>query len=77
MIHPRQIAAANDAFSPSADDVARARRVTAAHGEAVAVGRAVAVLDGRLIENLHAAEARRVPALADAIAAMATGDWRG
>ena len=39
----------------------------AAHAEAVAQGRGVVVLDGRLIENLHVEDARRVVALAEAI----------
>lgn len=69
LIHPRQIDAANAAFSPEPDAVARARRLIAAHGEAVAAGRGVAVLDGRLVENLHVAEAERLIALAAAIAA--------
>jgi citrate lyase subunit beta/citryl-CoA lyase len=64
LIHPKQIAAANAAFAPDAEDVARARRVIAAHAEAVAAGKGVAVLDGRLVENLHVAEAERVLALA-------------
>ena len=70
LIHPRQIAAANAAFSPSTDDIAWAGRVIAAHDEASVRGHAVAVLDGRLIENLHVDEARRVIGLAEAIAAM-------
>jgi citrate lyase subunit beta/citryl-CoA lyase len=70
LIHPRQIAAANAAFSPSTDDIAWAGRVIAAHDEAIARGHGVAVLDGRLIENLHVDEARRVIGLAEAIAAM-------
>jgi len=68
LIHPKQIAGANAAFAPSADEIARARRVIDAHAAAVAQGRGVAVLDGRLVENLHAAEARRVLAVADAVA---------
>jgi citrate lyase subunit beta/citryl-CoA lyase len=68
LIHPKQIAAANAAFAPSEDEVARARRVIDAHEAAVALGHGVAVLDGRLVENLHAAEARRVLAVAQAIA---------
>jgi len=73
LIHPSQIAGANDAFSPSPADIARARRVIAAHAEAVAAGRGLAVLDGQLVENLHAEDARRVLALAEAIAALAAG----
>jgi citrate lyase subunit beta / citryl-CoA lyase len=72
LIHPRTIATANDVFGPSASDVDWARRVMAAHADAVASGRGVVLLDGRLIENLHVEEARRVVALADAIAAMAS-----
>jgi citrate lyase subunit beta / citryl-CoA lyase len=68
LIHPKQIAAANQVFSPSGEEVERARRVIAAHVEALAAGRGLAVLDGQLVENLHAEEARRIIALAEAIA---------
>ena len=71
LIHPRQIAAANAVFAPGADDVTWARRVIAAHAEVTAAGRGITVLDGRLIENLHVEDARRVVALADAIAVLA------
>ena len=73
LIHPKQLALANEVFSPSSSEIDRARRVVAAHAEAQAAGRGVTVLDGRLVENLHAAEARRVLALAEAIAARAAG----
>lgn len=73
LIHPRQVAAANEAFAPAADDLQWARRVIAAHAEAAAAGRGVVVLDGRLIENLHVDDARRVLALADAVAARTAG----
>ncbi len=73
LIHPRQVAAANEAFAPSASEVDWARRVIAAHADAGAGGRGVVVLDGRLIENLHVDDARRVLALAEAIAARSTG----
>jgi len=73
LIHPKQVALANEVFAPDAGDVDWARRVIAAHTEALARGRGVAVLDGRLIENLHVDDARRVLALADAIAASQGG----
>lgn len=73
LIHPRQVATANQVFGPAESDVDWARRVIAAHADAVARGRGVVVLDGRLIENLHVDDARRVLALADAIAARAAG----
>jgi citrate lyase subunit beta / citryl-CoA lyase len=72
LIHPKQVAIANEVFAPAASDVDWARRVIAAHADAVASGRGVVVLDGRLIENLHVDDARRVLALADAIAERAT-----
>ena len=73
LIHPRQVAAANEAFAPTAGEAEWARRVIAAHAEATAAGRGVLVLDGRLVENLHVDDARRVLALADAIAARGSG----
>lgn len=73
LIHPKTIATANEVFAPTAVDVEWARRVIAAHTDATAQGRGLVVLDGRLIENLHVDDARRVGALADAIEAMACG----
>ncbi len=72
LIHPKQIAPANAAFMPSADDVAKAREIVAAHRAAIAAGKGIVVVRGRLIENLHVAEANRIIALADAIAALNT-----
>lgn len=71
LIHPKTIAAANEAFAPSADEVAFSRRIIAAHAEAEAAGQGVVVVDGKLIENLHVENARRLVALADAIETMA------
>ena len=71
LIHPRQVAVANEVFAPAASDVDWARRVIAAHTDALARGRGVVVLDGRLIENLHVDDARRVLVLADVIAERA------
>ncbi|HEY7203643.1 MAG TPA: CoA ester lyase [Methylomirabilota bacterium] len=73
LIHPRQVAIANEVFAPAPSQIEWARRVIAAHADAAAHGRGVVVLDGRLIENLHVDDARRVLALADAIAARSTG----
>jgi citrate lyase subunit beta/citryl-CoA lyase len=71
LIHPRQIEPANQAFAPDEAEVAQARRIIAAHAAATREGRGVVVVDGRLIEALHVAEAERQVALADAIAARA------
>jgi len=69
LIHPRQIAAANAAFAPSAEAVAEARRIIAAFEEARARGAGLAVLDGRMIEALHVDEARALVVFAEEIAA--------
>ncbi len=68
LIHPKTIAAANEVFAPGADDVAWAEKIIAAHAEASAAGKGLVVVDGKLIENLHVQEAKRLLALATAIA---------
>jgi len=69
LIHPRTIAVANRLFAPSADEIAWYRRIIAAHQAASAAGQGVVLVDGRLVEGLHVENARRLVALADAIAA--------
>jgi citrate lyase subunit beta/citryl-CoA lyase len=73
LIHPKTIATCNEAFAPSPDEVAFSRRIIAAHTEAAAAGKGVVVVDGKLIENLHVENARRLVALAEAIAALESG----
>lgn len=72
LIHPKTIAVANRIFAPSPEELAHAKRLIAAHEEAVAKGSGVTLVDGRLVERLHVEEARRLLALADAIARRAT-----
>jgi citrate lyase subunit beta/citryl-CoA lyase len=67
LIHPKQIAIANAAFAPSPEEVEWSRRIIAAHADAVAAGKGVVLVDGRLIENLHVENARRIVALAEEI----------
>ncbi|MEL7261239.1 MAG: CoA ester lyase [Pseudomonadota bacterium] len=71
LIHPAQVDVANAAFSPSEDEVDLARRQIAAFEEAEAAGQGVAVVDGRIVENLHIVTARETLAKAEAIAVMA------
>ena len=68
LIHPKQLDAANEAFAPSPDEVAWSRRIIDVHAEAEAEGVGIVLVDGKLIENLHVAEAHRLVALAEAIA---------
>ena len=70
VIHPAQIAIANAAFAPTEEEIDLARRQIAAWEEAVANGQGVAVLDGRIVENLHVATARATLARAEAIATL-------
>ena len=71
LVHPAQVDIANAAFSPSEDEVDLARRQIAAFEEAEAAGQGVAVVDGRIVENLHIVTARETLAKAEAIAVMA------
>lgn len=73
LIHPKTIEAANRTFAPSPEEVAFARRIIAAFAEAARDGRGVAVVDGKLVENLHMANARRLVRLAEAIANLDRG----
>lgn len=70
LIHPAQISVANDAFSPTPEDVDLAVRQIEAYEVAVANGEAVAVVDGRIVENLHVATARETLAKVKAIKSM-------
>ena len=70
LIHPGQVDIANDVWAPSEAEVEHARSVIAAFDEAVREGRGVITVDGRMIENLHVANAQRTLAVADAIAAI-------
>ncbi len=71
LIHPKQIAAANEVFAPSDDEVRLSRQIIQAYAEAEAQGRGVVVVDGKLIEKLHVDHAKRVVALAEAIRPLA------
>jgi (3S)-malyl-CoA thioesterase len=73
LIHPGQIETANAAFAPSADEIDLARRQIAAFEETEAAGQGVAVVDGRIVENLHVATARELLAKADIIEALQAG----
>ena len=72
LIHPAQVAVANEAFAPSAEEIDLAQRQIAAFEEIEAAGQGVAVVDGRIVENLHVASAREILAKAKAIDALAT-----
>ncbi len=63
LIHPKTIDIANQVFAPLDSEVAWAEKIIAAHGEAAKAGKGLVVVDGKLIENLHVAEAQRLMAM--------------
>lgn len=71
LIHPNQLAVANETFSPSEAEVAQAEKILAAFALPENASKGVISLDGRMVERLHAEMAERVVAIARAIAAAA------
>jgi citrate lyase subunit beta/citryl-CoA lyase len=70
LIHPKQLDAANAAFAPTATELDQARRFIAGFEAAQAEGKGVVQIDGKLVENLHVANSRRLVALAERIAEL-------
>jgi len=73
LIHPGQIDAANAAYTPAAEDVARARKIMGVFDLPENVAKGVVQLDGQMVERLHVEMAKRTIAIADAIAALKAG----
>ncbi|MZR14386.1 CoA ester lyase [Maritimibacter sp. DP07] len=70
LIHPAQIDIANELFAPSQADIELARRQIAAFEEVEASGQGVAVVDGKIVENLHIVTAKALLSKAEAIASL-------
>ena len=70
LIHPAQIDIANEMFAPSEADIDLARRQIAAFEETEASGQGVAVVDGKIVENLHIVTAKALLAKAETIASL-------
>jgi len=69
LIHPTHLEAANRIFAPPPAEVAWARTVAQAFDSPENAGKGVLKVDGRMVERLHLAQARRLIAVAEAIAA--------
>lgn len=67
LIHPGQVDVANSVFGPGIAETDYAQRIVHAWREAEAAGLGIVVVDGKLVENLHVAEAERILLLAKAI----------
>ena len=63
-IHPDQIATINDVFTPSADELDRARRIVQAFDAAAGRGEAVVRVDDRMVDAPVVSRARRLLAAA-------------
>ena len=61
-VHPKQIPALNEVFTPSEDQIARARRITT---EFEAADTGLVVIDGKLIEKPVLRDMHRIIAIAD------------
>ncbi len=72
LIHPAQLEIANTGFAPSDAEIDLARRQIAAFDSATAAGQGVAVVDGKIVENLHIVTAKAILARTAAIAALAS-----
>jgi malyl-CoA/(S)-citramalyl-CoA lyase len=70
-IHPSQIELANQVYTPSQAEVAKARRIVAAMAQAAKEGRGAVSLDGRLIDIASIRMAQALLAKADSITAAA------
>jgi (3S)-malyl-CoA thioesterase len=72
LIHPAQLEIANAAFAPSGAELELARRQIEAFAAAKAAGQGVAVVDGKIVENLHIVTAKAILARSAAIAVLAS-----
>lgn len=68
LIHPRQVEAANRAFSPEPSAVEWSRTIVEAFDSPENAAKGVLKIEGRMVERLHLEEARRLIAVAGAIA---------
>jgi citrate lyase subunit beta/citryl-CoA lyase len=69
LIHPSHLETANAAFAPPAEEVAWARTVVAAYDRPENTKAGVLKVEGRMVERLHLDQAKRLIAVAEAIAA--------
>ena len=72
LIHPAQLEIANAGFAPTDAEIDLARRQIAAFDSATAAGQGVAVVDGKIVENLHIVTAKAILARSAAIAVLAS-----
>ena len=67
VVHPDQVEAVNQVFSPSAQEIEAARRIVTAYDAAMLDGIGVIDVDGQLVDVPVADRARNLIAFAEAI----------
>jgi citrate lyase subunit beta/citryl-CoA lyase len=70
LIHPSQVEPANRVWAPAPEAVEDAKALIATFEAGLAEGKGVVTHNGRMIENMHVDNARRVLAMAEAIASL-------
>lgn len=70
LIHPGQVAIANETFSPSEKEVDWSRRIIAEFAKPENAKQGVITVEGKMVERLHMVMAQRTVSIAEAIAAM-------
>jgi citrate lyase subunit beta/citryl-CoA lyase len=68
LVHPSQVAPCNAVFSPDTAEVKWARKIIDAFAMPENAGKGVIMVEGRMVEIMHAEMARRTVAIADSIA---------
>jgi citrate lyase subunit beta / citryl-CoA lyase len=67
LIHPSQIAVANEVFGPSQKEIDQCKKIILVYENALKEGNAVVLLEGVLIESLHVKNAKRILDMAELI----------
>jgi citrate lyase subunit beta/citryl-CoA lyase len=70
LIHPSQVEPCNEVFTPSDAEIEQAKKIIVAHEAAQKEGKGVVLVDGKLIENLHVENAKRLVGMMEAITKM-------
>jgi citrate lyase subunit beta/citryl-CoA lyase len=67
LIHPSQVEPANAVFGPSDEEIEHAKAMISTFEEAKAAGQGVVTFNGRMVEELHVRDARRILAQHEAL----------
>lgn len=74
VIHPSHLAVVNEVFTPTAEEIAEAKRILTAMDAAQAEGRGAIALDGRLIDQVHVASAKKILSRARQVGMIKSGE---